>query len=165
MREVVWRLAIGDASRTLTGSSNDVDFADSHAALIRYLLLEAHTGDWRAELRRMRAAADIKQALFEPDELRRKLWPYLDTALEFADRFNRAVVCVTQNCYVGLVSRVTEVGDMVILIEGSRVPFVVRKVEGRDDHCYHFIGECYVHGMMKGERIESQGEPVKLMLS
>ncbi|KAF4430289.1 putative Heterokaryon incompatibility protein, partial [Fusarium austroafricanum] len=137
--EVGWRLAIGDASRTLTGSSVDVDFAASHDALMRYLALEAHPGDWRAELRRMRAAADIKQALFEPDELRRKLWPYLDTALEFADRFSRPVVCVTQAGYVGLIPGAAKEGDMVVLVEGSKVPFVIRRVEGVTNECYQLV--------------------------
>lgn len=40
-------------------------------------------------------------------------------------------------------------GDVVVVLYGSQVPFILRP---RDDH-YLLVGTCYVHGMMDGEAI------------
>ena len=42
-----------------------------------------------------------------------------------------------------------EAGDVVCVLFGGKVPFCLRPV-GR---CYLLVGECYVHGLMKGEAI------------
>lgn len=38
-------------------------------------------------------------------------------------------------------------GDMVCVLVGDEVPFILRK--NGDSH-YYLIGECYVHGIMDG---------------
>jgi hypothetical protein len=48
-----------------------------------------------------------------------------------------------------LIPRFTERNDLVCIPNGSRVPFVFRKVEDM----YLNIGECYVHGAMNGEAL------------
>ncbi|TQS31331.1 hypothetical protein Golomagni_08393, partial [Golovinomyces magnicellulatus] len=40
-------------------------------------------------------------------------------------------------------------GDAVVLLYGGRTPFLLRR--RKDDDGWNVIGECYVHGMMKGE--------------
>ena len=49
--------------------------------------------------------------------------------------------------YVGLVPRLAEVGDYIVLAKGGRLPLVLRP-KGKE---WEFIGDCYVHGMMDGE--------------
>lgn len=48
---------------------------------------------------------------------------------------------------IGSVPHMTEVGDRIVILNGSNVPLVLRPVE---DH-YKLIGPCYVHGIMYGE--------------
>ena len=103
---------------------------------MKFLELRAHSSDWRAEVDRMRAVSEIKKALFEPDKRRRRLWPYLDTALEFAKNFDHAVVCTTQAGYVGLVLGSAKVEDVIVLIKGLVVPFVLRSIEESPDRFY-----------------------------
>lgn len=50
--------------------------------------------------------------------------------------------------YVGLVPAVAEIGDIIIIIFGATVPFVVRKLDGGK---VQLIGEAFVHGIMDGE--------------
>jgi hypothetical protein len=71
---------------------------------------------------------------------------------------------VTQQGYLGIGPETTAVGDEVYVINGSRVPFVLRRVEssapadspsieGNDENYPRFqlVGGCYVHGIMDGE--------------
>jgi hypothetical protein len=41
-------------------------------------------------------------------------------------------------------------GDIICILFGCSVPVVLRQVSGDQ---YHFIGECYVHGIMDGESL------------
>ena len=50
--------------------------------------------------------------------------------------------------YVGLVPAMAEIGDIIIIIFGATVPFVVRKLNGGRAQ---LIGEAFVYGIMDGE--------------
>ncbi|KAM5344545.1 hypothetical protein ACJ41O_013080 [Fusarium nematophilum] len=64
---------------------------------------------------------------------------------------------VTKNRWMGLGPSVTQPGDVVAILFGGKVPYILRPV---DDH-YLFVGECYVHGIMYGELVsECQGDKV-----
>ncbi len=41
-------------------------------------------------------------------------------------------------------------GDVVCLLRGGDVPFVLRRLSSGNG-CYQLIGEAYVHGIMQGE--------------
>ncbi|KAF5003607.1 hypothetical protein FDECE_9862 [Fusarium decemcellulare] len=56
---------------------------------------------------------------------------------------------VTKNRWMGLGPRVAQPGDIVAILFGGKVPYILRPV---DDH-YLFVGECYVHGIMQGELV------------
>ena len=58
------------------------------------------------------------------------------------------VFCSTQHSRLGFVPKNTKVGDVVCILYGSEVPYILRP---RDDGSYAVIGECYVHGIMHGE--------------
>ncbi|KAK4446497.1 heterokaryon incompatibility protein-domain-containing protein [Podospora aff. communis PSN243] len=64
---------------------------------------------------------------------------------------------------LGLGPGVAEVGDWVVVVEGGRVPFVVRKVEGEEER-WRLVGECYVHGMMDGEVAQVEGVKAESMV-
>ena len=53
----------------------------------------------------------------------------------------------TRNGYIGLAPRYAEPEDWIGVFKGGKVPPVIRA----DGPCWQLIGECYVHGIMKGE--------------
>ena len=56
---------------------------------------------------------------------------------------------VTEKRYLGLYPRGANVGDQVCVFIGVCVPFVIRKLGGRNE--YQLVGECYVHDIMDGQ--------------
>lgn len=63
---------------------------------------------------------------------------------------------VTKNGYVGVVPNMTKVGDVVAILKGGRVPFVLRR-SGERDGAFRLVGECYVHCLMNGEGLSLPG--------
>jgi hypothetical protein len=51
---------------------------------------------------------------------------------------------------MGLVSEITQSEDVVCVVFGGHLPFVVRPA---GEH-YRFTGQCYVHDIMNGEALE-----------
>ncbi|EXJ66909.1 uncharacterized protein A1O5_10104 [Cladophialophora psammophila CBS 110553] len=156
-QDLVWKVPIGDALHQPSGSWDKVDFRVSYQALAEYLQMgNDNNTDWNAEMLKIPAIAKMKQFLFRPQELRRKMWDYLFTAQEFAARFVDAKVCVTTNGYVGIVPGAARVGSLVTLFSGSAVPFVIDESK-EFPRCYRHLGECYIHGIMQGAENQDSG--------
>jgi hypothetical protein len=68
-------------------------------------------------------------------------------------------VCETKNGLVGMVPRGTLVGDSIYLISGATMSFVMRPHAVKE--CLQIVGPCYVHGMMDGEGLRSEGWAVE----
>ncbi|EWZ99831.1 hypothetical protein FOWG_00219 [Fusarium oxysporum f. sp. lycopersici MN25] len=66
-------------------------------------------------------------------------------------------IAKTENGMIGLVPLLAEAGDQIYVLNGGAVPFVLRKgkrlLNGR-----RLVGECYIHGLMNGEAIQSEYE-------
>ena len=60
----------------------------------------------------------------------------------------------TEKGYYVLGPKVMEVGDMICVLFGGKMPFVLRPRNGR----YLFAGECYIHGVMEGELLDADSE-------
>jgi hypothetical protein len=75
---------------------------------------------------------------------------------------------ITESGYFGMGPRYTKLGDVVVVFDGGKTPFMLRQIksdehtvdpnmeentEGRfsPDEQYELIGECYVHGFMDNE--------------
>ena len=64
---------------------------------------------------------------------------------------------VSEKGYMAITPPGTKEGDMICLIMGAEVPFILRPLLEDDrglmneGECYALVGECYVHGMMDGE--------------
>jgi hypothetical protein len=56
----------------------------------------------------------------------------------------------TQQGYIGLGPHIARHGDIVCVLLGAHVPFILRPVGDQ----YQLLGECYVHGIMDGEALE-----------
>lgn len=63
----------------------------------------------------------------------------------------------TKEGYFGLGPAGTRVDDVCCVLPGAKVPFVLRS----DGDEYKLIGECYVHGLMRGEALRSSEVSVK----
>ena len=70
---------------------------------------------------------------------------------------------VTEKGYFGLAPAATQPGDLVCILLGGRVPYIVRKTVDTDApkkiadmHCttYKFVGDAYVQGIMNGEAVQ-----------
>lgn len=87
------------------------------------------------------------------DMIRRSFWEENDNRVFFT----------TQNGYMGFGPPDMKAGDLVYVLLGSKVPFVLRpghplRVEGGEgSSCnggyYSLVGYCYVHGIMDGEAV------------
>ncbi|PTB40048.1 uncharacterized protein TrAFT101_004907 [Trichoderma asperellum] len=65
---------------------------------------------------------------------------------------------VTRRGYFVLGSNALQAGDVVAVLRGGKVPFVLRKVSaGGDNERWVLIGECYAHGLMDGEGWDVEG--------
>jgi hypothetical protein len=53
--------------------------------------------------------------------------------------------------WLGLAPMDAEVGDIIALLEGGPVPYILRPRVGEEAGCYELIGDAYVHGLMDGE--------------
>jgi hypothetical protein len=68
--------------------------------------------------------------------------------------------CTTESGYIAMVPELSQVGDIVCLIYGLDVPYVMRKVEGR----FRLVGTSYVHGLMDGQGLDLPHEDEEFVL-
>jgi hypothetical protein len=76
--------------------------------------------------------------------------------MEEMDRYGTAVIrnttsralVVTKGGFLGLGPQSVQQGDLLCLLRGGRVPFVLR---AHADGTYRLVGDCYVQGLMEGE--------------
>ncbi|KAH8747572.1 heterokaryon incompatibility protein-domain-containing protein [Hyaloscypha finlandica] len=59
---------------------------------------------------------------------------------------------ITQQGYYGLAPLITKQGDLCCVLNGTKVPYILRK--STEQSCYKLIGEAYIHGFMRGEVAE-----------
>lgn len=78
-------------------------------------------------------------------QLEDEMYPFLATMLHYQGERR---TCTTEKRYFGTVPGEAEEGDLIVILFGLRIPFVLRRlVEGT----YKLIGHCYVYGIMDGE--------------
>ena len=74
-----------------------------------------------------------------------EFWPYMACARH--RRLGRSA-----SSWLCLLPEKAEKGDTIALVQGGRVPLVIRL---QDDGYYKYIGEAYIHGKMDGEAFDS----------
>ena len=60
----------------------------------------------------------------------------------------------TDGGYLGLASAATLLHDKICILLGCNVPLILRR---RGEH-HEIIGECYIHGIMRGEAMQGVEE-------
>ncbi|KAH7349711.1 heterokaryon incompatibility protein-domain-containing protein [Plectosphaerella cucumerina] len=64
-------------------------------------------------------------------------------------------------CGVGIGPEVMQPGDLVCVLLGGPVPYVLRPLDSGE---HYFVGECYVHEHMFGKAIQEMGSPQTFVL-
>ena len=67
--------------------------------------------------------------------------------------------CLTESGDVGLVPPFTVPGDLIVVLKGARVPFLIRPSGGPTVNSlatYLLVGECYIHGIMRPKGCDFQ---------
>lgn len=67
----------------------------------------------------------------------------------------RRLFCGT-NGLIGLAPPWALPGDRIFILQGGKVPVILRRTTGSDNGPHQFIGEAYVHGAMHGEMFDVQ---------
>ncbi|TGO47376.1 hypothetical protein BCON_0280g00030 [Botryotinia convoluta] len=62
---------------------------------------------------------------------------------------------ITRKGYFGLFPRYAGEGDIVYVMDGCDVPYLLREVDG--ENRFRLVGECYVFGIMDGEAVGGEG--------
>lgn len=58
---------------------------------------------------------------------------------------------ITLSRYLGLAPKGTKIGDVVYIVQGEKVPFILRPTE---QESFRFVGEAYIHGKLYEEMEE-----------
>ena len=128
------RTLTADCTRTGERSETDPAYMDGFGAFKRF-------NDASLEM-------PVLSKPVEPDSGAARLldeaWPY-ESALQDVHKGRR--ICVTKGRYMGVTTYDTEKGDLLVLLEGFTMPFVLRP----NGDNFVIIGDCYIHGIMDGE--------------
>lgn len=144
IEEALWRTLICDAPSSGVEAAQNMwpasqTFGQYYRYAIQYLVLdqkiEDDTGLTREDIYiRMRLASR---------------WLTSAQSKCYSRRF-----CITKNGYMCVLPARSKKGDVVAVIPGAVVPFLLRP-SGQDEdtgnNIYQLVGECYVHGLMSGE--------------
>ncbi|CAG8953424.1 hypothetical protein HYFRA_00010173 [Hymenoscyphus fraxineus] len=93
---------------------------------------------------------------YYPGEKLRALLPSQDNGFKYYETV-KVPTClhecffVASNGLSGLCPPMAKEGDLIVLLYGGNVPYLIRSREG---DTFEFVGECFVDGMMKGEYLE-----------
>jgi hypothetical protein len=88
-----------------------------------------------------------------PDPAMAPSFPFRNThdryIIDVCEHTKGSAACVTEGGYFGLVNANSRVGDLVAYIQNSSVISLLRPA---GDKRYRYVGACYVHGLMGGEK-------------
>jgi len=79
----------------------------------------------------------------------------LRDALMARDRINvRRRLITTSRGFVGMALEEARLDDVIVVLLGCSMPMVLRPVQIGVETEYKIVGECYIHGIMKGEAMD-----------
>ncbi|KAJ3542905.1 hypothetical protein NM208_g3857 [Fusarium decemcellulare] len=149
--EAVWRIPVGDR-----------EIASRHQ--FHYIRATAASAERSESLFNVIEAYD--QAMASDDRVS-ATWTWATTVQQNMGRFDLYYPAImgyggwkpflSPQGFVGLGPAATEVGDVLAIFYGAKVPFVLRPQSGGQ---YQLLGEAYVHGIMDGEFMQAQRDEV-----
>jgi hypothetical protein len=79
--------------------------------------------------------------------------PDIDMLVDLVDVMSsRRSFVITKHGRLGWCPHTCQEGDVISVLAGGRVPFVLRKC---GENQYQLIGDAYIHGIMDGEAVEA----------
>ena len=177
--DAFWRTLVCDAHQDPAGYHSP---ADAHWAelfeLVRYGTNESEDKPLRRRLSQKLQSVEVQAPRLRtpvPSRIPEYFKPELsgaDRVAEFAKPLLMRMAAimldrrlfVTESGHMGLTPGDAREGDIVFILSGGDVPFIMRNKAGdpRKIGVMQFIGEAYVHGLMRGELFEEfKGEDLK----
>ncbi|KAK1010737.1 hypothetical protein B0A54_01176 [Friedmanniomyces endolithicus] len=141
-----WREAQQIAFERIARSPGSTLYLDAFEAMRRRLQLCKH-GYYLDENRTQRRNSFLDDADLVPDAAHNVV-----QTLTLGPTRGRNMFASSTG-YLGLVPHGTREGDVVFVVRGADVPYVLRQYEGG----YELIGEAYVQGIMEGEGLGMSG--------
>ncbi|KAF5873533.1 putative heterokaryon incompatibility protein [Botrytis fragariae] len=148
--------------QTLVGSKTDsgrLPCPDSFAEIIS-LLLDASTGQspsLSGQTYSPRQQKPLGKGRLELDNLAHRVlgqtFQEVREAMKYVLKNRRWGI--TRKGYFGLFPRYAEERDIVYVMDGCNVPYLLREVDG--ENRFRLVGECYVFGIMDGEAVRGEG--------
>jgi Heterokaryon incompatibility protein (HET) len=94
------------------------------------------------------------EAIERGEKLARDTDPDINVLKEMAKMITWATrgrsLLVSESGYIGLGPEATCVGDVICILLGGSMPYILRTKDDR----YELVGECFVHGLMDGQGLE-----------
>lgn len=151
--DVKWKVPIANA---LTCKHNGLGMDESYAVLRDCLssgLNISHTGE---------AKSSLEECLPPGAKGKDSLWAQ---AQNYYLALQGCVLgwkfIITKRKYAGLVPPSAKKGDLISVLNGGMIPFLLRS-DGAPQGSFLLIGECYIDGLMKGE-VENLGIPEEVI--
>ena len=153
--EAAWRTLIGDRT---SGDEYPapIEYADHYETLRKMLRINR-------ELDRCRALGEDDMSALMRVCQENGVYPTdIPRLMEETKRFEQSMakvmlerrLFITKKGYIGAAPLSSQVGDVVYVLAGGHVPFVLRKKPGGQKGApLRLVGECYVHGLMQGEAL------------
>ena len=174
LQEAIWRTMIGD--KTYHERPAPQSYEKTIATQIRFLRsIERYVDAANPEtFYLMNPSEELKKKLGTPEEqeeYQKSLEEIENTEFLFDNPGSKRRFCVTEKGYIGMVPHLSQVGDIVCVFFGAKVPFIVRNADlsnreggegGRGR--YQLVGEAYVHGMMDGQVLEMGSNEIDFTL-
>ncbi|KAI3322975.1 hypothetical protein HD806DRAFT_94651 [Xylariaceae sp. AK1471] len=150
VEDLLIRLPIGDARRPHLETT-----ANRLRGFRGFTSQPSEDAVWPPETRRLVLGLSVEQNTVRDSAMARAnqriVSQYWSTVAAFASRLGGAVFCGTRRRYVGFVPGLAKMGDRICLLDGGRVPFLLRPEEGG---MYSLVGEAYIHGIMQGQALK-----------
>lgn len=157
--EILWRVLSGDRTQTAFPAEqlHGRHFQSFRSSLREFQSLSRQYRGNQAGL--MQAIKDHGPFgdVTSPRKVGEMLRDLIGSDLLFASKSYPRRMAATNMGYIGMVPRRTELEDLIVLIHGSQVPFVLRSsfAPTHSEAEYQLVGECYLHGAMNGEMLRA----------
>jgi hypothetical protein len=143
LEEVLWRTLCCDLTPDIPPSRAPQSYGGGYQLLRKFHEATREDGSY-----------DFTHEVYKTPEFLKNNWIPSSVFINSAQKFTIARnMCVTARGYLGRVPMGSEIGDKICILFGGSVPFILQDT---GDGYFKFIGECYIHGIMDGEAMQSQ---------
>ncbi|CAN9356773.1 unnamed protein product [Alternaria alternata] len=167
----VWRTLQGKRNFTKTISidgmyldSSEESWHQTHSSDIHEVAMAYTVGQWSptsSDEQETLSVFEALEAILESDIQDDTSTSLSDRDDIFRFRHGRKIVLLSFG-RLALVPAATAPDDVIVIIPGGAVPYVVRLI---DSECCKFIGECYIRGLMEGQVPRAHSDPKMMDLA